>query len=137
AQMTTVLYSGEPLLTARAQDQQYIQHAKAAQRWVNYLANQEVNLRLATDHAFTDCVQMGTAGYYVPYTRRVVNTAVNKVTLEGPMILPIAPENLIFLGGSRGRIQDDRWMAIRWWYSPGEMNARAKAMGWDMSRTLT
>jgi hypothetical protein len=136
AQMTTVLYSGNPLLTARAQDENWTDNAKAAQRWVNYVAEQEVNLRLATDHAFTDCIQMGTSAYYVPFTETIKNTRVNRVTNRGPMILPIAPENILCIGGSRGRIQDDRMFGIRWWLSPGEMRVRAKYHGWDMERTM-
>lgn len=136
AQITTTLYSGSPLLTARALDDPWIEHAKEAQRWTNYLAANEVHLRDATDHAFADCIQLGTAGYYIPYTEETVNGRVSRVTTKGPRIIPIAPENLLFLGGSRGMIHDDRWMGIRWWLSPGEMRLRSRVLKWDMAKAM-
>ena len=136
AAITDTLYTPSPVLTARAQDEAWIEHAKAAQRWANYCVDHEFGLRDATDHAFFDCCQMGTSALYVPFVEDVYKHKVFDVRFRGPRILPIEPQNVLVPGGSRGDLQRDRWSALRFWYSPGEMKLRAKMRGWDMAKSM-
>lgn len=136
AAITDTLYTPSPVLTARANDDAWVEHAKAAQRWSNYCVEHEFGLREATDHAFFDCCQMGTAALYVPFVEDVYKHKVFETRFRGPRILPIEPQNIIVPGGSRGDIQRDRWAALRFWYSPGEMKLRAKLRGWDMDKAM-
>lgn len=136
ASITDTLYSASPLLTARALDEVWVTHAKAAQRWVNYISVNDVGLREATDHAFMDCCQLGTGVFYIPFIEDIYKHKVYNVRNRGPRIIPIAPENWLTPGGSRGQIQFDQWTGLRFWYQPDEMKLRAKFRTWDMSRTL-
>jgi hypothetical protein len=123
-------------LTARAQDEQWEDYAKAAQRWANYCAEHEFGLRAATDHAFFDCCQLGTGVFYVPFVEDVYKTTVYNVRTRGARVFPIAPENFLVPGGSRGEIQRDRWSALRFWLQPDEMRLRSKLRGWDMTKAM-
>jgi hypothetical protein len=136
AAITDTLYTPSPVLTARAEDDQWTEHAKAAQRWSNYCIEHEFGLREATDHAFFDCCQMGTAAFYIPFVEDIYKHKVFDVRWRGPRILPIEPQNVIVPGGSRGDLQRDRWCALRFWYSPGEMRLRSRLRGWDMTRAM-
>lgn len=135
-QVIATIYSGDPLLSVRALDQLYIDHAKAMQRWVNYVVEHEVGLRNATDDAWLDVIQLGTAAYYIPHVEHVRLGKVYKTTHTGPRIIPIAPENILFPGGSRGDVQHENWVALRWWYSKTDLMLRGAKSGWDIEKAM-
>jgi hypothetical protein len=136
AQAIDTIYAGDPLLTCRANDEKFERHAKAMQRWVNYVAANDCGMREATDHAYLNNIQLGTAAFYVPYVEETVQTRFAKIVDRGPRIIPIAPENVLFMGGSRGNLQADRWVALRFWMTPGELELYRKKCGWDTSKAM-
>lgn len=136
ASITDTLYSATPILSARPQDEPWVEHAKAVQRWINYVAANEFGLRDATDHTFFDCCQLGTGVFHIPFVEDIYKHKVFNVRTRGPRILPISPENFLVPGGSRGDIQRDRWVAVRHWYMPDEMRLRARFRGWDITRAI-
>ena len=135
ARMLSLLFSSSPVLTARAEDQQWEANAKAAQRWVNYIADQ-VDFRTACEHSFMDCIMLGTAGVYVPFVQDIVTGRIARTIYRGPKIYPVAPEDLLLLGGSRGRVQEDQLVGLRFYYTPQELAAREKKLHWDTTHAM-
>lgn len=134
--ITDILYSASPVLSARAQHKDFEPHAKAMQKWANYCTDNEFGLRAATDHSFFDTCQLGTGAFYIPFVEDIYKHQIYNVRWRGPRILPVAPENFIAPGGSRGEIQRDRWTAVRFWYLPDEMRLRAKFRQWDLDKAI-
>jgi hypothetical protein len=130
ARMLSLLFASSPVLTARAEDDSWEANAKAMQRWVNYLSDQ-VDFRVSCEHAFMDCIMLGTAGLYTPLVKDTVTGRIAKTIYIGPKIQPVAPEDLLLLGGSRGRLQQDKLVALRFYYTPEELHARERALQWD------
>jgi hypothetical protein len=130
ARMMSLLFTSSPVLTARAEDDDWEANAKAMQRWVNYLSDQ-VDFRLACEHAFMDCIMLGTAGLYTPFVKDTVTGRIAKTIYCGPKIYPVAPEDLLLLGGSRGKLQEDQLVALRFYYTPQELQARERQLHWD------
>lgn len=133
AQAVDSLFAGSPLITVRPLDERSVDKAKAMQRWVNWMVDNEVELRNAVDHGFLDCIQAGTMVFYIPFTRSERKTDVLKIVKRGPRIYPIAPEDFLVRGGAEGNLQDEPWCAMRFWYTKGELEAQAKAHGWDIT----
>lgn len=133
---TDALFTASPLVTVRAVTEDYVEQAKAFQDWVNWLVANELDLRCAVNNAFLDDTQLGTGAYYIPFIEQTKKDRVYKVTYRSPRIFAIAPEDLIIPPGSRGDLQRDRWLAIRFWYTKGELEERAKSRGWDIAGML-
>jgi len=132
AQATDTLFTASPLLTVRSVNEAWIDHAKAFQGWVNWLVANELNLRDAANTAILDVTQLGTGFYYVPFVEETRKTKVHEVTHRHPRIFPMSPEDVILPSGSRGEIQRDRFVGLRFWYTKGELEERAKLRGWNI-----
>jgi hypothetical protein len=134
---TDALFTASPLLIARHNNERWVNHAKAAQTFVNWMTANEVRLRHAVDQAFIDDAQLGTAAYYTPWVREVRKTDIRRTINEHPEIIPIAPENLIIPALSTADIQDARWVGLRFTYTKTEVEDRAAANPrWDISKTM-
>jgi len=127
------LFSGNPLLTVREMDSEWTEHAKAMQKLVAWMANNEIGLRFAVDTAAQDDIQLGTGVLYCPFVEEERNTSVHKVVYRSPRLFPIAPQDLLVPGGSRGDHQQDPWLSLRFWYTKGELEAQARAQKWDLT----
>lgn len=132
AQVTDTLYQAMPILTAREMDAEWEPHAKAVQVLTNWMAANEIGLRFATDNSFQDDIQLGTGVLYCPWVKDEKVTNVAKVVTEEPRVVPISPEDFLVPGGSRGDHQQDEWMDIRFWYTPGEFRAQARQQKWEV-----
>lgn len=126
AQVTDALYAAMPILTVRELDEEWEANAKDLQKLVNWSSVNELGLRFATDNAFQDDIQLGTGILYCPFVtdKRVTNVAT--IVHEAPRIIPISPEDFFLPGGSRGDHQQDEWLTLRFWYTPGEFKAVAR-----------
>jgi hypothetical protein len=133
---TDALFTASPLVTVRPVTPDYVEHAKAFQDWINWLVTNELGLRSAVNNAFLDDTQLGTGAYYIPFIEQTKKDRVFKVTYRSPRIFAVSPEDLIIPPGSRGDIQRDRWAAIRFWFTKGEMEERARERGWDITGML-
>jgi len=126
-----LIFSIAPVLSVRAIQGDRTSSAKALQRFVNWGIANEWALRAEADHMILDDVQLGTGVFYTPFVEHRKKTKVAKVTSRGPRIFSIAPEDFIVPGGAKGNLQTERWIAMRWWLTAGELEERAKAKGWD------
>lgn len=131
------IFTANPLLIARPLDKRHVDHAKAIQRYANWSADNEVELRRAVDNAFLDCCQLGTAAYYIPFVENIRKTDLRRVINRRPVVLPIAPENIIVPNSAGGNLQEERWVGLRFWYNETEIKDRARSNAqWDISRAL-
>jgi hypothetical protein len=128
------IFQASPLLIGRPTNPNWVEHAKAMQVWSNWIAGNEINLRKAVNHASADCCQLGCAAYYIPHLEHKKKTDLFRTVHKGPQLIPIGPENLILPHHSTGDVQQERWVALRFWYTPGEVEDRARqARGkWDV-----
>ncbi len=126
-----LIFSIAPVLSVRAIQGDRTASAKALQRFVNWGISNEWALRSEADNMILDDVQLGTGVLYTPFVEHRKKTKVAKVTSRGPRIFSIAPEDFIVPGGAKGDLQIERWIAVRWWLTAGELEERAKAKGWD------
>lgn len=134
SQASDTLFTASPLVTVRqVVDDTWLEHAKDAQVWVNWLAANELDLHSAVNAALLDDTQLGTGVLYIPWINQSKKDRVYHVRYRSPKVVAIAPEDLILPPGSRGNLQLDRWVAVRFWYSKGELEERALKLGWDTS----
>lgn len=136
AQATDTLFTASPLLTVRPVSDRWTEHAKVAQEWVNWLVANELDLRSAVSNAFLDDTQLGTGVFYIPFVKQTKKDRVYKVTFKSPKILSHPVEDLIVPPGSYGDIQRDRWIGLRFWYTKGEMEERARENDWNIDGLL-
>jgi hypothetical protein len=130
------LFTASPLLVVRPTNERWVEHAKAMQTWVNWMAANELRIRHAVGNAFLDDVQLGTGAYYIPFVERIRKTDIVRVTERHPEIIPIAPENVLLSATSRGDLQEDRWVGLRFFYTATEVADRARDNPeWDVSKS--
>lgn len=133
AQSLDLIFSISPLVTSRAQDPRYVEHAKAMQRFANFLPA-EMKLREAAEHTLFDICQLGTGCYYVPFRETTLKTSGFLVTERGPVVLSIPPEDIIVFGGAYHSLNDQPLFGFRLWYTESEMQGHAKFRKWDISQ---
>ena len=136
AQALDLLYTVSPFITARAVGPPFVEHAKAVQRFANWMAANELGLREAAEHTVLDDVQLGTGIYYIPWVEHTQKTDVHRVLTRGPRCLSIDPKDFIVPGGAYGDLQAVRWCGFRFWYTEGEFRERATLGKWDASKAM-
>lgn len=132
AQMIDLVFTASPLITVRATNASFVEHAKALQRFVEIIVPQS-NLRSAADHTALDDVQLGTGVYYVPFVENIKKTRSSKIIERRPHIYPHPIEDLIIPGGEYEDLQQMAWVGLRFWMTQNMLNHRAKARKWDVS----
>ena len=133
AQSLDLIFSISPFVTSRAQDTRYVPHAKAIQRFANFLPA-EMKLREAAEHTLFDVCQLGTGCYYIPFRETTLKTSGFLVTERGPVVLSIPPEDIIVFGGAYQSLNDQPLFGFRLWYTESEMQGHAKFRKWDISQ---
>jgi len=135
AQIIDLIYTVSPIITCRAVNgPQFIRHAKALQTWVNYMAQNELDLRLAAEQAIMDDCQLGTGVYYIPFQEHVQKAHSFKVKSRRPVVLAHPVEDVITPGGVMLDVQKIPWIGLRFWHTQSELNGRAKYRKWDISK---
>jgi len=134
AQALDLIFQISPTVTTRAVQatSESTADAKALQRFVNWGTANEWGLRAAADHTVLDDVQLGTGIFYIPWVDTIKKTKSAVVTQRGPVILPVAVEDFLVPGGSRGDLQRERWVGMRFWLTKSELETRAFARKWDI-----
>lgn len=133
AEAVDLIFQISPTVTARALDSKWVKHAKALQRFINWGIENEWNLRAAVTHALCDDTQLGTGIYYIPWIDHVRRSLTGTVVQRsGPRIRAFAPENFLTPGAAPESLQDTRWIAGRFFYTPAELSVRAKYLDWDI-----
>lgn len=132
AQMVDLIWNVSPLVTVRATNEKYVDQQKSFQRWIEYVATNELDLRNQSDHAILDDVMLGTGVFYVPWIEEIKRTNVTETKWEGPRVFAMPPEDVIVPGGSSAQPDDLRWIALRFWYNKAELDLAAVKQGWNI-----
>lgn len=135
AQFLDLIFTVSPLITCRAQDARYVPHAKAMQRFANFLAD-EIKLREAAEHTLLDVPQLGTGFYYIPFREEATKTSGYQVVERGPIVISVPPEDVIVFGGAYQDINNQPLFGIRFWFTEEEMKAHEKFRRWDISKAM-
>lgn len=131
------LFTASPLLVVRATNKKWIDHAKSMQEFVNWMAENEIDLRRAVENSFLDDTQLGTGCIYIPFVEAKRKTDLHRTIQRGPKMISIPPENLILPGTARDDVQEARWAGLRFYYTPVEVRDRARNNpSWDISRSM-
>ncbi len=137
AQALDLIFSASPLVTCQPvpkakDDKESIAKAKALQRYVNWMAANEVNLRSAVEEMIIDNVQIGTGSFYVPFTERRRKTSVSSILSQGPTIFAFPPEDVIVPSGSMADINEIDWIGLRFWNTSEQLNQLAQTNEWNI-----
>lgn len=130
AQVVDLIWNISPLITVRAVNGKWTDAQKAMQRWVEYVAVNELDLRQQSDHAILDDVLMGTGAFYIPWVEEIKKTNVLETVWQGPRVFAMPPEDVIVPGGITGTTQTSRWIALRFWYTKAELELAKKKQKW-------
>src|SRR5574343_138586 len=138
AQTIDTIFSLAPFLTVqpvpkKASDDEAVADAKAMQRFVNWIARNETDIRNAGEDGIIDTIQSGTGIYYIPWVERRKKARAFTLKAAHPVIKCIPPEDVIFLGGtSAGDLQTMRGVGVRFYYRLTELREEAKRSKWDL-----
>ncbi len=108
------------------------EYADAVQDWIDWGCREAFNLEDAINTAPFECIQLGSMALYIPYVEKVKITDTYKVIDRGPRIVPIALEDFMLPEGSRGRIQEDRWVSMDMWLSSSDLEIYQQKSDWDI-----
>lgn len=132
AQVLDLIYTIMPTLTARALDERYTEEAKAIQRFVNWLAEEEAGMRAAVEEAYMDNIQLGTGILYCPWVEYMRKTKVQEVLAAGSTMRSVPPEDFLTPGGADSDLQEAQWVGMRLYMTLGELQMRSKLRGWNI-----
>lgn len=138
AQAVDLIFGISPLVTVRpvpdrSGEKNAVEKAKAVQRWVNWMATSEVRLRQPGEEFILDDVQLGTGIFYVPWTKRRKKTKTSTLVSFGPRIICYPPEHVIVTAGSGTSLDEIPVLALRNFFTQGQLAARAAENGWDIT----
>jgi len=137
AQMIDLIYTASPLITVNATNSNFVDHAKAMQRFTNIVATQEAKIRPASENTALDDVQLGTGAYYIPWIEQIKKTKSSEVLRRGPYVFSWPIEDVIVPGGSYDDPQTLPWIGLRSYCTKSDIIKRAernKSKGkWDIS----
>lgn len=136
AQVIDQVFGANPLLTCRAAGTSgdWTEHAQAMQTFVNWIATNEANTRMAADHGFSDCIQLGTVTFYIPFVEQTRKTKVYKTLNRFPMIRAIPCEDYLVPGGSGENEQESRWAGMRTYMGQRELETYGRLRGWKVEK---
>lgn len=132
ASIIDLIFTVSPTVTVRATGQKGGDAAKAMQRFVNWVTDNEADMRKACEHTLLDDVQLGTGVYYIPWVDHMKKTDVHRVIRRGPKIFSVPPEDFLVPGGVESDLQTAQWCAMRRWLTEGELRLKGKQLGWDL-----
>lgn len=134
AQELALIFGTTPILTARATSREFVDNAKAAQRFINFLTkHKDFGFRIAVEETTLDKSKLGTGCYYIPYVVREKRTRTSRVTSHGPKARSIAPEDVLAPGGAYHDPEDLPWISIRQWYSQSDLIEQANVSKWNIT----
>jgi hypothetical protein len=142
ASMVDLIFAATPLVTIRGvpkmkNDENHQANVKAMQRFVNWVADNEANIREASEDALLDNVQLGTGVLYTPWGEETRKTRTAEVIARGPRVWSIPVEDCIVPGGCKtSDIDELPWVALRFWLTSHEVADRAIKNKWDVSSAL-
>jgi hypothetical protein len=138
AQIVNLIFNVSPIITVSpvSESGQWTEHAKALQRFVEVIVRNQLNLRNAVENAVLDTVKLGTGILYSRWSERRKKTSVEEVLESGPVLQGIPVEDFLVPGGSYGNLQNDQWVAVRYYLTEHELHLRERDFGWDIEGAI-
>ncbi|MEE9586106.1 MAG: hypothetical protein V3W09_04320, partial [Nitrososphaerales archaeon] len=136
AQEISLIFGVSPLLTTKSNNKRWIEHNKAFQRFLNYMAVNLLDIREASEEMLLDKNKLGTGILYVPWTQQVKKTKTRRILTQGPKARNIPIEDFLVPGGARTNLNEETWVAIRFNFTEAEFDARAKRGRWRTDDVL-
>jgi len=132
AQMIDLIYTISQPITIRHKHKDFIQRAKAMQKYVDIL-HKEIGLRPASEHSIFDTCQLGTGFYYIPFVEQYIKTKLHRVTRRGPMVISMLPDDVLMWGGVFDSVQECRGLSLRFYLTLDDLQTAAKNRRWDIT----
>ena len=138
AQIVDLIFTITPLITCRpvpklSNDTATENTSKALQRWVNWMAANELDLRNVCDDVSLSDLKVGNGIVYIPMIERRKKTKIAKVLSSHPQMFPVPPEDFITpMGAVNNSLQELRWCAMRTWPTRTELFERAQRNNWNL-----
>jgi hypothetical protein len=142
ASMIDLIYTANPLVTVRGmpkmpEDVENNKDTKAFQRFINWCASNEADVREASEDAILDDVQLGTGCLYIPWTEERYKGKTASIINRGPRVWAVPIEDFLTPGGTKVRDIDQLpWVGLRFWLTHYEMLERGARNNWDVDLAL-
>lgn len=142
ATVFSITTEASPIITVRATNDKYAEHAKAIQVRIDAEINAEGeattgglhwNFLPALYHGGKDCVKLGTAFWHIGWFEQVVKGRYARTESAGARIEPVPIENVLVPGAASYDLQNLPWLAIRYEIRNNEMEERAKREKWNIT----
>lgn len=133
AQMLNLIFNISPLVTVNPTSTtgEFVEHAKAIQTFVERIVP-KIDMRRAAENAILDDVKLGTGIIYTPWREKRKKTVVDEVVTRGPKQYAVPVEDFFVPGGSYDDIQNERWVAMRYWLTENELQLRRRDFNWNI-----
>jgi hypothetical protein len=133
SQAEDLIFQLKPPVLARSRKAQFDDVGDALQELVDYgIESNSWNWEAGIKEGLIDCVQLGTQILYVPWTKTIRKTNVQKVETFGPKIYCIAPEDFIIPANATKDMQAAEFCTMRLYLSRDELNLRARLNSWHI-----
>lgn len=130
SQMIDLIFTLNQPITIRHNHLDYLQRAKAMQKWVDILIK-EIKLRKACEHSTMDTCQLGTGFFYTPFVEYYLKHKVYKIIHRGPIVYSMMPDDVLISGGPQYEIDDARLVAVRFYLTKSELETAKKFRKWE------
>jgi hypothetical protein len=135
AQAVDLITQSSPLITCRAvgaaDDRYLVEAIKGIQRFSNWMAANELGVKLAGDDFLLDFTQLGTGAFYTPWVENRRKTRTSQILTAHPRTYCIPIEDVIIPGGTKGTVDDFPLISLRFWRSETDIMAMAKRNNWN------
>lgn len=133
AQANNLIFQTEPILTIRPTHENYQAKAEALQRLVDIEVRGKMwNFRGGATEGLVDVVKKGNVVWYVPFTKTVRVTDIEKVVTFGPKIYCLPLEDFIMPANSTKDVQAARFATARFWLGRKDLNLKARLNNWSV-----
>ena len=137
AQVVDLIFGTTPLVTCRpvpkqSNDDETNAACKATQRFVNWIATNEVDVRFFTEEMVLDDIQLGSGFLYIPWIERIRKSKTAKILARKPKVIAMPPEDVIVSSGSYGEIDEIIMLGLRFWKTHNDIRQHAIHDNWDI-----
>lgn len=131
AQALGLIFGAKPPIMCRPVKEEFEKTADALQRFIDLQTDTESwNFDPGVREGILDQVKLGNVVWYVPFTKTVRITDVNKRTAFGPKIYSLPLEDFIIPANSTKDIQSARFCTARFWKSREDIKLSAWLNNW-------
>lgn len=134
AQAIDLIFQVNPPVTVRSRKREFDASADAIQDLVTHgTMSKYWNFTPAIKEGLIDDVKLGTAIWYIPYTKTIRKTNLREIVTFGPKIYSIAPEDFLIPASAVTKdIEATRFATLRLRMNKAELKLRARLNNWTI-----